>query len=364
MEEGSGLSDSAQLHNVIAAVPMAIVYVGADERIEAMNALATRRFTPEALGRHYISVFRQPSILDAVEAALRDGVARNTRFLTHDGNREASYSVVCAPLMQGSEVSGILVSFDDVTDIEAAAQMRRDFVANVSHELRTPLTAVLGFIETLKGAARDDQHARERFLSIMEQETGRMNRLVGDLLSLSRVESDERVLPLSEVEIASLLRSVVQALKPIAADSDVELKLDLRDTHLPLRGDEDQLRQVFSNLIENAIKYGGAGKMVEIRAELVERDASLRGSTVRISVTDQGEGIRQEHIARLTERFYRVDNHRSRELGGTGLGLAIVKHILNRHRGRLRIDSAPGRGSTFTVVLKAGPVEAQSEPAS
>jgi two-component system phosphate regulon sensor histidine kinase PhoR len=243
------------------------------------------------------------------------------------------------------------MTFEDATAAEEAGQIRRDFVANVSHELRTPLTAMIGFIETLRGAARHDQHAQERFLGIMEQEASRMNRLVHDLLSLSRVESEERVRPKARVEIGSLLASVTSALRKIADGQNVRITQIGPDAPTELPGDGDQLFQVFSNLVETAIKYGGPNSEIVMTASSSARDPFLRAPAVRISITDQGPGIDEIHIPRLTERFYRVDNHRSRELGGTGLGLAIVKHIVNRHRGRLRIESKLGEGSTFTVIL-------------
>jgi two-component system phosphate regulon sensor histidine kinase PhoR len=227
--------------------------------------------------------------------------------------------------------------------------MRRDFVANVSHELRTPLTALMGFIETLKHAAKDDPRAREMFLGIMEHEAGRMNRLVRDLLQLSRVEAEERIRPKDEVELRALLVGVISSLQGLAerAGGRVELAGD----PFTVPGDADQLVQVFTNLIENALKYGKAGQVV--RVSLTPED-TVRGPAVKVEVADEGEGIDPVHLPRLTERFYRVDSHRSREMGGTGLGLAIVKHIVSRHRGFLRIESEPGEGSRFSVVLPLG----------
>ena len=245
----------------------------------------------------------------------------------------------------------MLVSFQDVTHLEQAGQMRRDFVANVSHELRTPLTALIGFIETLRGAASDDAAARDRFLAIMQDEAGRMNRLVGDLLSLSRVEGEERVRPREEVDLSGQLGSVLNSLRPLAEEAGVAFWFDKPEAAVIIPGDADQLRQVFTNLIENAIKYGGSGGAVNVIVTVSERDPALRAPAVRVQVIDRGPGIDPMHLPRLTERFYRADSHRSRQLGGTGLGLAIVKHIVNRHRGRLRVESTLGEGATFTVIL-------------
>ena len=181
-----------------------------------------------------------------------------------------------------------------------------------------------------------------------------MARLVADLLSLSRVEAEERRRPLAPVDLTALTQAVAATLEPVATQGGITLDLQLPTTAVVVPGDASQLRQVLTNLIENAIKYGGAAKTVTVVLTAVTVDPALRAQAVRLSVADQGEGIAPHHLPRLTERFYRVDTHRSREIGGTGLGLAIVKHIINRHRGRLRIESTLGQGSTFTVIL---PVE-------
>jgi two-component system phosphate regulon sensor histidine kinase PhoR len=292
-------------------------------------------------------MLRQPGLIAAIEASLSDSRPRVSDYLSNDGVQDTRFQVTVRPL---SAQQVVMVCFIDVTHVEQAGTMRRDFVANVSHELRTPLTALMGFIETLRGPARDDAAARDRFLTIMEGEAGRMNRLVGDLLSLSRVEGQERVRPRDEIELIAIIQSVLRSLNPLAEEAGVALVL-LTDTPVPMIGDADQLMQVMTNLVENAIKYGSSGKRVEIRVEQMDRDPALRAPGVRVHVRDHGPGIDPLHLPRLTERFYRADNHRSRALGGTGLGLAIVKHIINRHRGRLRVESEPGQGAQFTVIL-------------
>jgi two-component system, OmpR family, phosphate regulon sensor histidine kinase PhoR len=338
---------------ILAALPIPVVLVGPSERIEAVNAAASRLFATDGTGRHYITGLRQPAILDAVEQVLRDGVTRYCSYLASADARDTTWRA-CIAAVTLSQGRGVLLSFEDVSAVEEASQMRRDFVANVSHELRTPLTALLGFVETLKGAAKDDPVARDRFLDIMDREAGRMARLVADLLSLSRVEAEERRRPMDPVDLVALTQGVAASLEPMAANGGITLDLQLPGGAVTIPGDAGQLRQVLTNLIENAIKYGGAAKTVCVVLTGVAVDPALRAEAVRISVADQGEGIATHHLPRLTERFYRVDAHRSREIGGTGLGLAIVKHIINRHRGRLRIESALGQGSTFTVIL---PVE-------
>ncbi len=334
---------------VIDALPLPALMIRRDERIEGANAAAMKLLGEGIRGRHFITALRQPALLDAIEATLRDGKPRTSRYLTNDGRQDTTFQVSCrpVPLSQGP---GALVVFEDVTHLEQAGQMRRDFVANVSHELRTPLTALMGFIETLKGPARNDAAARDRFLGIMESEAGRMNRLVGDLLSLSRVEADERVRPTGRLDLGELVESTVHGMAPLAEEAGVRVGMDLPPP-FQMTGDADQLRQVLTNLLENAIKYSGRGSDVTVRVSAPGYEPRVRGEGVTLEVIDSGPGIDPIHLPRLTERFYRVDNHRSREMGGTGLGLAIVKHIVNRHRGRLQVDSTMGQGSVFKVVL-------------
>jgi two-component system phosphate regulon sensor histidine kinase PhoR len=330
-------------------VPMPLVLIGADERVIAGNKAAEELFSRRAmLGRHYITVLRQPAVLDCVETALRSGKPAEAQFPTRNATRDITFHVRARPV-RTPQVQGVLVSFTDISDLQDATQMRRDFVANVSHELRSPLTALLGFIETLRGPARNDTAAQDRFLGIMEKEAGRMSRLIQDLLSLSRVEAEARVQPTTRVDLASLVTSASMTLGPLAAERGVTMEITGAEDPLEGKGDADQLLQVLTNLMENAIKYGGGH--VSVTLTEVERDPGLRRPALCIEVRNNGDGIEAMHIPRLTERFYRVDSHRSREMGGTGLGLAIVKHIVNRHRGRMRIESAPGQGTRFVISL-------------
>ena len=339
------------LASVVDALPQPAVVISQDERIVMVNDAATRVLDRSMVGRHFITALRQPALLDAIEATLRDRKTRNASYLTRRDGQDASFTVRCASIKR--EVGrAVLLIFEDTSDAESAGQMRRDFVANVSHELRTPLTAMTGFIETiLRGPAREDAAARERFLGIMESEAARMNRLVGDLLSLSRVEASERMRPTDPVSLSGLLQSVRHGLQTLASEAEVEVTLALPENEVVVPGDEDQLRQVLTNLVENAIKYGKDGGRVDLRLSAPAMHPRLRSEAVTVTVRDYGPGFDPVHIPRLTERFYRVDSHRSREMGGTGLGLAIVKHIVNRHRGRVQIDSTPGQGAEFRVIL-------------
>jgi len=242
-----------------------------------------------------------------------------------------------------------LVRLADRSTVRAAELMRVDFVANASHELRTPLATIIGFTETLEDAG-DDAALRNRFLGIMAAEARRMQRLVDDLMSLSRIEAEKHRAPADLVVLATLVDeaiTVVQSTDPTAA---ARIELDIIDELPPAAGDRTQLLQLHHNLISNALKYGRADGTVRITLD-------LDGEMLRLRIADEGDGIAPEHIPRLTERFYRVDPSRSRGIGGTGLGLSIVKHIVERHRGRLDISSEAGVGTTVTVLLPpANPV--------
>ena len=335
------------LELAMAAVPLPMLHVASDQRITAANAAGTEFCGNAALGRHFGLTFRQPALVQAIEGALAGAQMQRLRVTMMRDGHDLAFDVTVAP----GPKAGALITLQDMTDLEQVTQFRRDFVANVSHELRTPLTALMGFIETLQGPARDDMAARERFLGIMAREAGRMARLVRDLLSLSRVEAQERQRPETQVDLAGLLAGVDATLRPMAMEANVSLELEGVGAARMIRGDGDQLIQVFHNLVENAVKYGGNGKRVTVRLRMLDQMPGGQGNGVAVSVEDQGDGIDAQHLPRVTERFYRVDTHRSREKGGTGLGLAIVKHIVSRHRGRLNIESTRGKGSIFTVTL-------------
>lgn len=350
-------------------IPVAALAVDARQRILAANDAAAQLFGQDVADRPFITVIRHPAVVEAVDWATdpsryRDeprsdptlpepphGVVRLRAMIVADG-RDVSAEITVSSLPQALG-GGAMLAIIDESAAEAAMQVRRDFVANVSHELKTPLTAMIGFIDTLRGPARDDARARDRFLDIMEREASRMNRLVSDLLSLSRVQSEERRRPSTAVDLPMLLRGVLATLTHAVKDAGVEIQTEGLDGSQRVTGDPDQLVQVFQNLIENALKYGASGGWMGVRMWHVGHDARLRGPAWAVEIADRGEGVDALHLPRLTERFYRVDTHRSRAQGGTGLGLAIVKHIVSRHRGRLKIDSVRGEGSSFTVYLPA-----------
>ncbi len=253
---------------------------------------------------------------------------------------ERTYSAWIASL----DDKNIVIVLDDLSSFHAMERMRADFVANASHELRTPLASLAGFVDTLRGRAKDDTVAREKFLAIMQEQANRMSRLIDDLLSLSRAEMRAHVRPRARVDLISVLRHVADTMAPLAREMEVTIEEEVPAGQVIVRGDRDELVQVFDNLVENACKYGQSGKRVILRL-----NATTGSGPVSVSVIDFGPGIAPEHLPRLTERFYRVESDDGRRHRGTGLGLAIVKHIVTRHRARLQIESRPGAGAEFTV---------------
>ncbi|MGV3551225.1 phosphate regulon sensor histidine kinase PhoR [Rhizobium sp.] len=304
------------------------------------NPAAAHAFGSVQNGQHVSARIRQPAALDMIREALATGKSGSVEIVTP----MPAENVYMARIVRAvGNADFFVLIFRDISETRRIDRMRTDFVANASHELRTPLASLRGFIETLQGPARNDQRAHEKFLGIMAEQVTRMSRLVDDLMSLSRLELKAKVAPDVAVDLAPLIGSVCDALAPLADDLGVEIIQNVPDEPVLVAGDRDELTQVFENLIENACKYGQEGKRVEVTL------SASKGHPVEVSVRDHGPGIPEEHVPRLTERFYRVNVESSLSKKGTGLGLAIVKHILTRHRARLVIRSEVGDGSTFTV---------------
>ncbi|HUL05655.1 MAG TPA: ATP-binding protein [Candidatus Acidoferrum sp.] len=358
---------------VIASLPDPLIMLDRTRRIVRANQAAESALGAPLAGRDLVAVLRSPQVIDAVAGAFESGTGRIVEFLL-PVPVERSFLARVEPLPRPiADGTAALLTLHDITQVKRTDRMRVDFVANASHELRTPLSTLVGFIETLRGPAREDAAARERFLTIMHEQGQRMSRLVADLLSLSRIELNEHTPPNGQVRLGEIIRTIVDGLEFKAAGKQMTIVIDApppngeaatRLDDLPaVSGDDDELTQVFQNLIDNAIKYGRAGATIRIAGWIVTPQRGAVGAgmplpaqrldrpAIAVAIMDEGEGIAREHLPRLTERFYRVETARSRELGGTGLGLAIVKHILNRHRGALDIDSTVGVGSTFTVHL-------------
>jgi len=316
------------------------------------NRAARQFLGNKALGVTLAESLDSADVLHAIEATL-DGVpgTRSEVFLPFPIAGHFEVNVWRLPDLKSPGPAWAMVVLHDITESKKAAQLRADFVANVSHELRSPLSSLLGFIETLRGPARDDPEATERFLGIMESEAQRMARLINDLLTLSKVETEEHIRPKGSVNLGPILQQVASTLSGHAAERDIKIILELPDSLPEIAGNPDQLTQVFLNLISNAVSYGSAGQPIKVVATERAGTSGDENTGVSVAIINKGEGIPPEDIPRLTERFYRVDKGRSRSLGGTGLGLAIVKHIVARHRGHLEIESTPNQETSFVVVF-------------
>lgn len=328
--------------NWIAALPDAAMVVDHAGTIQAANNIAKQTFGAPLVGQHMALFIRSPTVAKAVAEVFTQDSPIEVEFEEH-AKVSRTMHVHLARLDTPDSGPLVLLTFRDRTREAQIEKMRSDFVANASHELRTPLTTLSGFIETMQGAAKRDENARNEFLKLMKAQAERMSSLIDDLLSLSRIEVDEHVEPKERTDLGMVVRQTEALLRPLASEAECELTVDTAP-NVFVRGDANQLGQVVHNLIENAIKYSGNGKQVSVAV-------SHSGSEATLTITDNGPGIAPHHIPRLTERFYRVNVQDSRTRGGTGLGLAICKHIIKRHRGRLAIRSEVGRGSQFSVAL-------------
>jgi two-component system, OmpR family, phosphate regulon sensor histidine kinase PhoR len=324
--------------------------------VRFINRRAVEAFSIKT-GEPLTSRLRAPDLIAAFDRVAKGGAAEGVEFAERVPTERwfAAWFARLDPGARGGRF--VVLIIDDLTERRRSERIRVDFVANASHELRTPLASLAGFIETLQGPARDDAVARQRFLKIMQDQALRMSRLVDDLLSLSRIEMKAHVKPSGEVDLAGTVRHVGDALEPLARELGVAIETNLPAGPINVLGDRDELVQVFENLIENACKYGQSGGRVVVMAT-----AATEGGGPSVAVSDFGPGIAEEHLPRLTERFYRVDVEESRQHRGTGLGLAIVKHILARHQARLTIESRLGEGATFRVTFPQGSSAAEAEP--
>ena len=326
----------------IAALPDAALLVDRAGTIRAANVFAQTTLAAPLVGSPLALFIRSPSVSKALAEAFAQDRPCEVEYDEH-ARVSRTILVHLAQLAVPEGGTFVLLILRDRTREAQIEKMRSDFVANASHELRTPLTTLSGFIETMQGAAKQDEKARNEFLKVMKAQADRMSALIDDLLSLSRIEVDEHVEPKELTDLGLVVRGVESLLRPLAKEAGCEFHVTTAAGIFVL-GDTNQLGQVAHNLIENAIKYSGKGKKVDV-------DVRYHNKDVTLTITDNGPGIAPHHIPRLTERFYRVNVQESRTRGGTGLGLAICKHIIKRHRGRLDIASEVGRGSQFMVTL-------------
>jgi two-component system phosphate regulon sensor histidine kinase PhoR len=339
---------------VLAGLPDPVVALNRNGDVVALNAQASAIAPALRRGEQVSFGLRVPEVLDAIRRSRANGGTERVEFFERVPV-DRWYEAIVTPIAQNKDAAAesarglVLMTFHDLTPLRRVEEMRADFIANASHELRTPLASLSGFIETLQGPARADAAARERFLGIMQAQANRMARLIDDLLSLSRIELSAHLRPDKQADLVAIVRQVADGLQTLARDRGLEVRLALPAGPLVVHGDHDELLRVFENLLENALKYGASDQGIEVALSSGQGANGVREA--RIAVRDHGPGIAPEHLPRLTERFYRVDVSESRAQGGTGLGLALVKHILNRHGGRLTIESVLGQGATFTAHL-------------
>jgi two-component system phosphate regulon sensor histidine kinase PhoR len=347
------------LRTILGGLPDPVIALDREGRVLALNEPARALAPTLRQGEPVSLTLRMPDLNEAVGRAFARAEEQTIEY-SERVPTDRWFQAVAMPVRRAPDAAKpdvVLLTFRDLTTSRRVDEMRADFVANASHELRTPLSALSGFIDTLQGPARDDPKARERFLAIMQQQASRMARLIDDLLSLSRIELNAHRRPDKPIDLVPIVRQVADGLQTLARDRGVTVNVEAAGAQTVL-GDRDELVRLFENLVENALKYGASGKLVDIKLAATTTDEGE--PEVQVSVRDYGPGIAPEHLPRLTERFYRVSVRESRDQGGTGLGLALVKHILNRHRGRLSIESTPGAGATFTIYLPTvEPVVAQ-----
>jgi two-component system, OmpR family, phosphate regulon sensor histidine kinase PhoR len=345
---------SGSIFDWVDNLPDSAIILNQRRRVIKANAGSVAILGPIPEGANIDLYLRQPQALEALDEALQLGTVAERELLLLSPHerifqiRAAAFDTYC------------LVTLHDMTRQRLTDRMRVDFVANASHELRTPLATLIGFIETLQTGAAEDAPTRDRFLTIMNSEAQRMVRLIDDLLSLSRIELDKYVRPIAPLALTPVVEDVHNSLLMRLSDDSRNLFINIPDNLPDVVADRDQILQVLHNLINNAIKYGRSGTAINIDLAIIDAE------TIELCVRDEGDGVLPEHIPRLTERFYRVDTARSREMGGTGLGLAIVKHIVERHRGQLRIESEFSKGTAirFTLPIASAASVAAAAPDS
>ncbi|MFM9889106.1 MAG: sensor histidine kinase [Rickettsiales bacterium] len=341
---------------LVDTLPDILIMVNDEKKVVRTNRAARAIFGQNLAGRQLKEVIASPSLLDALGSVIQDLKGREVEFRIEDPVvRDFLAIIERFPVPTAGGISTV-ITMNDITELKSVEQMRADFVANASHELRTPLASIKGFVETLLGPARDDEPARIEFLKIMLEQSDRMQQLIGDLLSLSKIEMNVHAVPTEPVDLGRVVAREVENFKRMAGEKNVRLVLNSHDNLPQVKGEGNELAQVAHNLISNAIKYGYADSDVTVSLKIstdLPQDLNMRNLTrvVAFSVRDQGEGIPKQHLPRLMERFYRVDSARTRQVGGTGLGLAIVKGIIQRHRGAIVVDSVVGEGTQFTVFL-------------
>jgi two-component system phosphate regulon sensor histidine kinase PhoR len=340
------ITEKEEMASILFSMVEGVVVTDSGGRISFLNPVAEELFNLErgsALGKFPREVWREFELVELFHQVFVTGHPQSKELILDPPLRKhLSLELVPIRPAEDEEAQGVLAMVRDITRLRHLENMRTEFVANVSHELRTPLTSIKGFIETLLDGGLENMEATKRFLTIIYQETDRLNRLINDLLDLSRLESGETELKRARVFLAPLVEEVRQTLQTRLAEKNLSFSVELGPT--AVWADEDRIREVLVNLLDNAVKYTPDGGSIKV-SEVEHSDMQ------EFIICDTGIGIPRESIPRLFERFYRVDKARSREMGGTGLGLSIVKHIIDRHEGKVWVQSEPGRGSCFHFML-------------
>ena len=341
---------------LVDTLPDILIMVNDECKIVRTNR-ATRAIFGQNLAQKQLSeIITNPHFLDAVSSVIKDLKGREVEFRVEEPViRDFLAIIERFPVTSAGGITTV-ITMNDITELKAVEQMRADFVANASHEIRTPLASIKGFIETLLGPAKDDYAVHPQFLNIMLEQADRMQQLISDLLSLSKIEMNAHAVPTDPADLVGIVRKEAEMFARAAEEKRMRIVLNIHDNMPMVKGETNELKQVVHNLISNAIKYGHADTEVTVSVKITSelpQDWNMRNRTrvAMLSVRDRGEGIAKQHLPRLMERFYRVDSARTREVGGTGLGLAIVKGIVVRHRGAITVDSVVGEGTCFTVYL-------------
>jgi two-component system, OmpR family, phosphate regulon sensor histidine kinase PhoR len=334
-----------RLEIVLRSMIEAVLVTDDTGRITLVNHAFVERFSPgrTPIGLKPVEVLRSPDLMDAIEQVVH-GEPVMTLEVRQLGPEPRIYEVVVSSLAKHGRPVGVVAIFHDASERKKIDRMRRDFVANVSHELRTPLAAIRAAVETLLDGALENPKFAKQFTGVIDRHSQRLQHLVSDLLDLSKLESMESGIARECLSVEDLVRDSLSAVREIADDKGIALKIDLNDPEMTIEGDGGKLQQALVNLLQNAVKYGRAGG--EVTLSVSDSDGEIT-----FAVKDNGIGMSSEELPRIFERFYRVDKNRSRQEGGTGLGLAIVKHIVQAHQGRLDVESRLGKGSTFKIIL-------------
>tara|TARA_X000001036_G_scaffold440063_1_gene494106 strand:+ start:474 stop:1556 length:1083 start_codon:yes stop_codon:yes gene_type:complete len=357
--------ENENLFNILNKLDDAVIITDRDKKIIFQNEHSIEIFENDYTTQIITNLIRDPEILDSLDETIAENTTSKAEYSINrnisDNTGGLSYEVTIYPGINDNENNFIYIILKNISIQRNSEKIRASFVANVSHELKTPLSTIIGFIETIRTTAKNDENSKEEFLNIINDEANRMDRLIDDLLTVSKIESNEHVHPTTKINLSKCLERIQKNLtkKLSSKNMRIQINSNMQDHHI--LGNEDELIQLFSNLFENSFKYGNNDSEINVSLQKKEnkdnKSLSLfKKNIIEVKIEDQSDGIPAKHLHRLTERFFRVDKSRSKSIEGTGLGLTIVKHILNKHRGNLLISSTINKGSVFTIQLPEAPI--------